>query len=137
MITDASVVVKWFTVEALSEDARQLLSASEVLTAPDLLAIELANAMWGKVRRSEIGEPAATRAVAAVTTGDDIQLRPSLPLLPRAFELARSLDHPVHDCVYLALAEELDQPLVTADQRFVTAASRAYPRIRMLGRDAV
>ena len=137
MIADASVVVKWFTVEALSEDARELLSATESLLAPDLLAIELANVMWGKVRSSEIGESAAARAIAAVIAGDEIQLRSSIPLVPRAFGLARALDHPVYDCVYLALAEELDQTLVTADQRFVIAAARDHPRVRMLGSDRV
>jgi predicted nucleic acid-binding protein len=34
-----------------------------------------------------------------------IDLRPTGPLLPRAMDVARRLDHPVYDCVYLALAE--------------------------------
>jgi predicted nucleic acid-binding protein len=32
-------------------------------------------------------------------------------------DLARCLDHPVYDCVYLALAEREHPALVTADQR--------------------
>ena len=32
-------------------------------------------------------------------------------------DLARRLDHPLYDCVYLALAEREEATLVTADQR--------------------
>jgi predicted nucleic acid-binding protein len=34
------------------------------------------------------------------------------------------LQHPVYDCVYLALALQRGLPLVTADQRLVTAAAK-------------
>jgi len=40
-------------------------------------------------------------------------------LSARAFALAHELDHPVYDCVYLALAEVEDARLVTADRRLL------------------
>ena len=41
----------------------------------------------------------------------------------RAFELALTLAHPVHDCLFVALAERLDRKLVAADLRFVRSLS--------------
>ena len=40
-----------------------------------------------------------------------------------AVRLALSLDRPVYDCVYLALAHRLGARMVTADQRFANALS--------------
>jgi predicted nucleic acid-binding protein len=53
-----------------------------------------------------------------------ISLRPLRPLAARAAALARKLDHPVYDCLYLALAEAEGAPLVTADRRFLPLARR-------------
>jgi predicted nucleic acid-binding protein len=52
-----------------------------------------------------------------------IDLHPTGPLLRRAMEVARRLDHPVSDCVYLALAEREHAVLVTADQRLLRRLS--------------
>ena len=38
VIVDASVAVKWFTVEVLHDEARALLTGAEPLLAPDILA---------------------------------------------------------------------------------------------------
>jgi predicted nucleic acid-binding protein len=40
-----------------------------------------------------------------------------------ALRIAISLQHPVYDCFYLALAQAEDCPLVTADQRFLRAVA--------------
>jgi predicted nucleic acid-binding protein len=134
VIVDASVVVKWFALEALHDAARNLLTARGELVAPDILVIEFANAMWVKVGRGELDEHDALPAIAAVSGGGEPALRSSAPLARRAFALARLLDHPVYDCVYLALAEQLEMPLITADARFVAAAHpEAGDRVRLLG----
>lgn len=120
LIVDASVAVKWFVAEDLHEVARNLLTVDEPLLAPDILATEFANVMWVKTRRREIEPEQAARALGAVVQGVPL-LRASVPLLPRALEFAGVLDHPVYDCVYLALAHQLAAPLVTADRRLLTA----------------
>lgn len=134
MIIDASVAVKWFAIEAFHDEARALLAGPEPLLAPDILAVEVANALSVKVGRGELDESETVRAVAAIGGGGQPELRPSPPLTAEAFRMARRLEHPVYDCVYLALAEELDLPLVTADERFVAAAQPAIgDRVRFLG----
>ncbi len=134
MIVDASVVVKWFLVEELHAEALRLLTSGEPLAAPDILSTEFANVMWAKARRDEIDPSEARRAIVSVSGQGGPELYPSGPLLTRAFDLAWALDHPVYDCVYLALAQELRVPLVTADARFA-AAARDHEEVRLLGAD--
>jgi predicted nucleic acid-binding protein len=134
VIVDASVVVKWFVAEKLHEDARELLTGDEPLFAPDIVAAEVANALWVKVGRGEIHDAVATRCIAAVSGRGEPELRPTTPLVSRAFQLALRLGHPVYDCVYIALAAQLDHPLVTADRRLVNAArQQAEADVRALG----
>ena len=39
--------------------------------------------------------------------------------VPRALDLSLLLNHPAYDCFYLALAEQLEIRLVTADTRLI------------------
>lgn len=134
MIVDASVVVKWFVLEEQHDDARSLLLTDEPLLAPDLLAIEVANALWVKVRRGEMAAPQAQRAIAAIGGRGEPRLRPSAPLLPAAFDLAVTLQHPIYDCLYVALALANDDLLWTADRPLAHAVRRhAVARVALLG----
>ena len=46
-------------------------------------------------------------------------------LISQAFEISLQLNHPIYDCVYLALALELDaEGLMTADERLANAATQ-------------
>ena len=46
-----------------------------------------------------------------------------------ALRLALLLDHPIYDCLYLALALQTHPPLVTADRRFVAAHRAGIERL--------
>lgn len=134
-VVDASVAVKWFVEEeALSAEAEALLLGGGPLIAPDLLLVEVANALWAMVRRGRIGSQQAQLALQELETIDLEFVQPG-PLLSRAFALAGLLGHPVYDCLYLACAEACDASLVTADQRFLRAvAGTAFTdRVRLLG----
>jgi predicted nucleic acid-binding protein len=117
-VVDASIAVKWVIPEVLSEAADRLRDGDDDFLAPDLLLVEVANALWRKMTAKEISPQEADAAFDLVTQSG-IDLRPSGPLLPRAMDVARRLDHPVYDCVYLALAEQERTALVTADQRLL------------------
>jgi predicted nucleic acid-binding protein len=71
------------------------------------------------VRAGEIGGEHGARIAAAVPAAFSALIG-AARLSARAFTLARELDHPVSDCLYLALAEVEDARLVTADQRLLT-----------------
>lgn len=124
IVTDSSVIVKLFAAEAESDIARKLISSGEEFAAPDLLMLEVGNALMSKVRRSELLEIHAERSLSSVP---DIMavLYPSIELLEEAWRLAFQLRHPVYDCVFLALAIRLDVRLVTADEKFL---KKALPR---------
>lgn len=118
-VVDASVGIKLFVVEELSERADSLLARlSEDPPArfyvPDLFYVECANILWKYVRR--FGYPAksarqdvadlAALALVTVSTAD---------LLEPALELALTYDVTAYDACYAALARQLALPLVTAD----------------------
>ncbi len=117
-VIDASVALKWVIPEVLSDKADRLRAGDDEILAPDLLLVEVANALWKKAMSREISPPEADRAFELVSESG-IDLRPTVPLLTRAMEIARRLDHPVYDCVYLALADREQASFVTADRRLL------------------
>jgi predicted nucleic acid-binding protein len=50
---------------------------------------------------------------------------PSSEVAKRAFGLAVQFNHPVYDCLYLALAERESITLITDDTKLVTVAKKA------------
>jgi predicted nucleic acid-binding protein len=50
------------------------------------------------------------------------ELVPNVQLLPLAIDLAIANNHPVYDCLYLALAMERHVQLVTADRQLARRA---------------
>lgn len=90
----------------------------ESLHAPHLLDVEVASVL----RRYQLfGELSAEdgREALADLAGLDIVRYPHDPLLPRVWELRRSVT--AYDAVYLALAEVLEAPLLTLDRRLTRA----------------
>jgi predicted nucleic acid-binding protein len=78
-----------------------------------------------KVRLSGLSRHEANFA-AGLLGRSDIELMPMRPHLEAATELARLLDHPAYDCIYIALAE-------AEGARFVTADARLLLKIAALG----
>ncbi len=122
VVVDASVALKWVVAEPGSEDAARLLDGRP-LHAPPLLLVEAANALWVLARRGSIDPGGAADAFDHLRRAPFAALPPD-DLTWQALRLARALDHPVYDCVYLALALLREVPVVTADRRFVAAAAR-------------
>ncbi len=118
LVVDASVALKWFVNEDGSDRAVSLLKADRPVIAPDLLLAEVCNAAWKSLRRREI-DPAQLDQIAIDVAVPFQRLIPLDRLLRRAVTIAGELDHPVYDCLYLALAEAEDAPLITADRRLL------------------
>ena len=133
MIIDASIAFKWLFPEERADEAREWISRAELI-APTLLHAEIGNAIWKRVHRGEVAASGIEIAEQLKKLAAIVRTVDETPLLPRAVEMAVELGHPVYDCVYLAVAESLDDELLTADERFVRAvgASELAARMRFL-----
>ena len=120
LVVDASVAVKWLVEEEHSDAADRLLGGNHELFAPRLMASEVGNALWRKVRMGEL-ERSRAGALAAAISEMAVRWTEDEEVGPDAVRLSLALDRPVYDCVYLALAHRLGATLVTADVRFVNA----------------
>lgn len=119
LVVDASVAFKWFVpVEPLFRQAVAVWREEPALIAPDLVIVEVCNAAWRAAR------------IGAIAQAQALQIAEELPrffqsligaaaLAASAMSIARQLEHPVHDCFYLALAEQRRCRLVTADNRLL------------------
>ena len=123
LVVDASVAAKWLVAEPLSDKALTVLARPEDLVAPDLLAAEVANVLWKKVRSAELTEVMAVERFEALRNMG-LELVPTPPLAARALSFAIKAKRTVYDALYLALAEEHDCQFVTADEKFVNAVKQ-------------
>ncbi|MGH8924919.1 MAG: type II toxin-antitoxin system VapC family toxin [Acidimicrobiia bacterium] len=104
-------------------DARANLELESV-AVPHLADSEVAHALRSQVLRGTVPEP---QAAAALATWARLSVRrfPASGLLARIWELRQNLSG--YDATYVALAEALDTPLLTADARLGTAPGPRCP----------
>lgn len=135
LVVDASVAVKWLFEEPDSDRAEALLASAGMgrlrLVAPTILVAEIANVLWKRMRRGDMDRQ------KTLETGERFEeicplLLPIDDLVLRALELAIDSRHPVYDCLYVVLAEELRGDLVTADERLFGALAHVFPRVHLL-----
>lgn len=114
-VVDASVAMAWYVELPYSPAASPLLEGGDLLIAPELVLTECANAAWKMARGGHIQWDHARFLVRSLSQTFD-ELYSLAPLMERAVDLARELDHPVYDMVYVGLAEESGFSLATADK---------------------
>jgi predicted nucleic acid-binding protein len=133
VVVDASIAVKWYVDEPGATAARNLIASGEQLAAPVFIVTEVANVLWRKRRLKVVESAHARRAVRTLPMVFHI-LEPIDELTADAFELAEGLDHPVYDCLYVALAVRIDAQLVTMDQRLLgrLRSTEHWSRVRPL-----
>ncbi len=133
LIIDASVAVKWYVIQPDTPKAVTIAESGETLIAPDLLLAETGNAFWQCVRAGLFKPFDAYDALSKLPRRFD-SLHPMTALADEALRIAVTINHPVYDCFYLALARRESAPLVTADKR-LAAAVQALPdvEVRLLG----
>ncbi len=135
MVLDASVAVKAYVEEAGAEAATELLASPTKLLAPELIRMEVAAALCRRMRRGELdpaeAEERCRHWLAELDRGL-LHLTPDRELLPEAIALSTKIEHPLQDCLYLAVAIRCNVPLVTADQSFHESARPLYKKVSLL-----
>jgi predicted nucleic acid-binding protein len=129
IVVDASALLEALLRTPAAEAVeRRLFEPEQTLHAPHLLDVEVAQVVR---RYASAGEIDAERGRAALADLADFPLRryPHNFLLPRVWDLRNNLT--AHDAVYVALAEALDAPLVTRDQRLAAAAGH-FARVELV-----
>jgi predicted nucleic acid-binding protein len=135
IVVDASVIVKWFIPEVGAVPAKALLAAGDELIAPELARIEVASALIRRAIRRELAGADVESALSAwfrALADGQVFLLPNADDLEAAAKLALELQHPLPDCLYLAVAERLGVALISADRAFARRAARRSSLVQIL-----
>lgn len=124
LVVDASVAVKWVLNEPGSAWARAFPASGARLTAPNLLCTECGNVLWRMVRTQRIDVSLLERFWSIINAAPLTLRYADWALNEAALRLSMRLDHPIYDCLYLALALERGAALATADKRFLNVLRR-------------
>lgn len=123
-IVDASVVVQLLVEEDHSDSTTALFAGIEsgnTLVVPEFGLMECANVLWKHVRFHGLDSEDATRQIQ-ILVALDVKVTPVTGLMPRALNIGLKHQLAVYDSIYIALAERLNCPLITVDQRQSKAA---------------
>ena len=118
IVVDASVLVPALADDGVDGDQARARLRRDRLAAPELIDLEVSSVLRRLVLSDRLP---ARRAELALSDLVDLPLRrvSHRVLLPRCWSLRENLT--VYDASYVALAEDLDALLVTADARLSRA----------------
>ncbi len=123
---DASAVVRIIEGSAQAAPLQEAVLQASLVIAPELMLTEVANALWRLQRAGQL--QASTLQIRLAKAADLVDhIEPDRHLQVEALALACHLDHPVYDCLYLALARREAAVLVSADQRLMALAAQVLP----------
>ncbi|RLK52968.1 type II toxin-antitoxin system VapC family toxin [Microbacterium telephonicum] len=124
LVVDASVVVALVASQASATEAIAARIGDGALHAPTHLPVEVQSALRGLERGGVLTTPQASFALRHAA-GLPVELWPWEVLADRAWELRSNLT--TYDAGYVALAERLGCPLLTADRRVAAASVARCP----------
>ena len=127
LVIDASVLIKFYVPEILSDKAEELLTRVEqgdvMLLAPDLIYPEVGNILWKKqsikeLTRSEVEE--ITDAIVSLP----LKIEASKLLLPLAIDIGIAYKITVYDAIYISMARVYEIKMMTADRKLADAMAK-------------
>lgn len=132
MIVDATAMVAAIgDASTIGEAARAQLSLAPVWHAPAHMAVEVVRTFDRLARHGKLtDEQARVYAMQMMDgIGTAVVLHVDRSLLSAAWSLRANLS--TYDAVYVALAEQLGLPLLTADLRLARACERRIPVVTL------
>jgi len=128
LVLDASVIVKAFVPEELSEKADsfiQKIGRERVsFIAPDLIYPETGNVLWKKKRLKELRASEVEEIANAIQTIPFIII-PSKSVIQLAINIGMAYDITVYDATYVSVAQIFEATFITADKKLVNALSKS------------
>ncbi len=119
IVLDASAAIDWLLQTPAGERIEQRIYAqSDTLHTVHLLDVEFAQVLRRLVRERTVMPRRAEEAIEDLGALRITRYAPVL-LLDRVWRLRQNLS--AYDAAYVALAEELEAPLITRDQRLAAA----------------
>ena len=136
-VVDASVGIKLFLVEPLSDRADALFAhlidnPPSRFYVPDLFFIECTNILWKYVQRFGYSADVARQNIADLTRLP-LQIVSTAALIEVALNLSLEHGSTAYDSAYIALTQQLSLPLVTADEALVRRFGNTSLDVRFLG----
>ena len=126
LVLDASAAVRIIEGSPEALELQETLLAADLVIALELRLTEVANALWRLQRAGQLAADGLQQRLSRAADLVDV-IEPDRHLQVEALSLACHLDHPVDDCLYLALARREAAMLLTADQRLQQLAGRVLP----------
>ncbi len=126
LVLDASAVVRIIEGAEQSAFFQEAVLKADLVLAPELMLTEVANALWRLQRAGQLAADGLQQRLSRAAELVDV-IEPDRHLQVEALSLACHLDHPVDDCLYLALARREAAVLLTADQRLQQLAGQVLP----------
>jgi len=118
IVVDASILANVVGDDGIDGDRAREIVAGQELSLPDLVDVEVVSVL----RRRWLAKTMTARRFAAAVAdlgALPADRYPALPFMSRAYELRANVTP--YDATYVALAEQLDCALVTADRRLASA----------------
>ncbi len=126
MILDASVILKWFIEEKDTDKALKIrddyVAGKIDIEIPDLLIYELANVL----RYKQFTAEEIKSAVKSIFDMDFLIVTPTPLLIYTASKIALAQQITVYDATYVALADYLNAPFITADKKLYERTHKDY-----------
>ncbi|MCX5955696.1 MAG: type II toxin-antitoxin system VapC family toxin [Cyanobacteria bacterium] len=125
-VLDASAAVRLILADPAAADLAERVGGAALVLAPELMLTELANTLWKLQRADRLNDLDPQELLAEARELVD-RLEPDRHLQAEALALACHLNHPVYDCLYLALARREAASLISSDRRLNALAQRVLP----------
>ena len=122
IVVDNSVLVYFWLPGAFAEWAEAAKAQDGIWAAPVLWRAEFRNVLAGYLRRKLLTEAEANTAF--LNAQKDLGAQEFTVPTERILKLVLASDCTAYDCEYVALAQDLGVPLVTADKQIL----RVFPK---------
>ena len=129
IIIDASIIIKWLLPDEEDKIALKIKQDFDekmlTITIPHLTFYEIGNVLKTAIKRERISENSAKKLYSALI---DLEFVVYATKDLFAFALSRSIDFDisVYDAAYIALAEYLQVPFLTADRKLLNKVKNKF-----------